>query len=66
MVVFILCPECSEGLGEIYPFFEKVKESYIEHIMKTSGKKIDVDTIDLKANVLENFSFIFEALNIKN
>ncbi len=66
MVVFILCPECSEDISEIYPFYSLVKNRQCEEIIKNSKVKIDVDKIDFKLDIFSNFEFILEALHINN
>ena len=66
MVVHILCPECSEDLGEVYPFYSAVKTAYLKSLILESKKPIDVNKIDLKADVLTDTSFIFDAIDINN
>ncbi len=65
MPVHILCPECSNDLGELYPAYEKVKIAYFDKLIKEHGN-IDLEKIDFKADVLPGISFIFEALHINN
>lgn len=62
MVVYILCPECSEDLAEIYPFYNLVKNKLCEKILDTVD--IDVDKVDFKTDILVHFEFILQALNI--
>lgn len=64
MVVYILCPECSEDLAEIYPFYNLVKNRFCEKLLKHSD--IDVDKIDFKSDILVKFDFILDALHITN
>jgi len=66
MVCHILCPECAENLGELYPFYEKVTEGYCEFLIKQNKDNIHIDKLYLKANIIQEFDFIFNALNIKN
>lgn len=62
MVVYILCPECSEDLAEIYPFYNLVKNRFCEKIL--SDLDIDVEKVDFKTDVLVKFEFILQALQI--
>jgi DNA-directed RNA polymerase subunit N (RpoN/RPB10) len=65
MVVHILCPECSEDLAEIYPFYILVKNAYCEKLLKKNDKfPIHPDKMDFKSDILENFAFILNALHI--
>lgn len=64
MVVYILCPECSEDLAEIYPFYDCVKNRFCEKIL--SDKNIDFDKVDFKSDILVKFEFILDAVNITN
>lgn len=66
MVVHILCPECAEDIGEIYQFFELVKNRKCEEILSSQKIAIDVDKIDIKADILKNFDFILKAVGINN
>lgn len=62
MVVYILCPECSEDLAEIYPFYELVKNKFCDEIL--NDMNIDIDKVDFKTDVLVKFEFILQALQI--
>lgn len=62
MVVYILCPECSEDLAEIYPFYENIKEKFCEKILSDSN--IDIEKVDFKNDILVKFEFILKAMNI--
>jgi DNA-directed RNA polymerase subunit N (RpoN/RPB10) len=64
MTVIILCFDCSEDLAQVYPFFEAVKNGYVKSILK--GKSMEIDTMDLRFDIIENVAFIFDALRIKN
>lgn len=66
MVVHILCPECSEDIGEIYSFFEIVKNRKCEEILSSQKMAIDIDKIDMKADIMKNFDFILKAVGITN
>lgn len=66
MVVFILCPECSEDIAEIYPFYNMVKNKYCEQILNKTKAHIDIDKIDFKLDILTDFDFILKALHINN
>jgi len=66
MVVFILCPECSEDLSVVYPFWNIVKNCHIEQILKDSKTHIDINKLDFKPEILSNFGFILDGLRIKN
>jgi DNA-directed RNA polymerase subunit N (RpoN/RPB10) len=66
MVVHILCPECSEDIGEIYPFFEVIKNRKCDEIISSQKNLINVDKIDIKADILKNFDFILKAIGINN
>jgi hypothetical protein len=63
MVVYILCPECSEDLAEIYPFYNLVKNKFCEQIL--SDIDIDIDKVDFKTDILVNSEFILNSLQIK-
>jgi hypothetical protein len=65
MVCHILCPECSEDLSEIYSFYKLIKNIYCENLLKTK-ETIDLSKIDFKVDILKDFEFILEAVNIKN
>ena len=61
MVVHILCPECSEDIGEIYLAFELYKtEMYKQHL----GDKYDSGKINFKPNVLPGLDTILHELGI--
>lgn len=62
MTIYILCPECSEDLAEIYPFYDHVKNNFCEKIL--SKLDIDIEKVDFKNDVLVKFEFILDALNI--
>ncbi len=62
MVLHILCPECSEDLAEIFPAYELIKNAYIDEQLKS--KNINVLKADLKADLIKDFSFILNGLNI--
>ena len=64
MVCHILCPECSEDLGAIYPFYDTVKNLYCHKLMENNERIIDVDKIDFKTDILKNFEFILKAVGI--
>jgi DNA-directed RNA polymerase subunit N (RpoN/RPB10) len=64
MTIHILCPECGEGLAEIYPFYAAVKDKYLASLL--SKNPIDVDKIDLKPDILTGTDFILDALDIRN
>lgn len=64
MESFILCPECSEDLADILPFYNIVKNKKCEMILK--DHTIDVDNLDFRSDILVNFEFILEALHINN
>jgi hypothetical protein len=66
MVVHILCPECSEDLAEIYPFYNLVKSKYCEILLSDTKNYIDIDKIDIKNDIFIKFEFILEALKIGN
>lgn len=66
MVLHILCPECSEDLAEIKPFYDAIKDKYIEKLLKEQKKPIDINNLDIKSDVIKHFDFIFNALKIKN
>lgn len=66
MVVFILCPECSEDLAIIYPFYNMVKSKYCKNLINLEKINIDIDKIDFKNDILVKFEFILEALHITN
>ncbi len=66
MVCHILCPECAQDIGEVFPFFDAVRRGYFEYLV--SEKKIDihVDKMDLHPDAASNLDFVFDALNITN
>lgn len=66
MVCFILCPECSEDLAEIFPAYEIVKNKHCENILNKNKNSISIDKIDFKKDLLVNFEFILKALRITN
>jgi hypothetical protein len=66
MVCHILCPECSEDLSEVFPFYEKVKQGYCNHLINEEKIPIHLDKIDLKMDIITNFGFIFNALRLTN
>lgn len=64
MSCHILCPDCAEDLGEVYIAYRKIKDAYVE---KELGKyNYDIETVDLKSDVIKSVGFIFIALGIKN
>ncbi len=64
MVHHIQCPECREDIAEISQAYEIFKNSYIDSIIAENNQFIDIDKIDLKTDILNNFEFIFRALEI--
>lgn len=64
MLCHILCPECGEGLGEVFMFYDAVKKQHHQKIMENAPKKINIDKVDLKEDVLGNLDYIFKALQI--
>ena len=64
MVVFILCPECSEDLAVIYPFYNAVKIKHCEKLL--SNDIVSIDKIDFKTDLLVKFEYILESLHINN
>ena len=65
MVCHILCPECSEDLGAVYLFYKKVVDGYyVEKYVSDNKNNVHIDKLDLKKDFIENFGFIFDALEI--
>lgn len=62
--MFILCPDCSEDLAEIYPFFTAVKNRHCKKLIENNKNPIDIDKIDFKSDILVNFAFILKAVRI--
>ncbi len=68
MICHILCPECGEDLAEVYPAYRAIKDAHFKKIIDDPkvGDIYDLETIELKSNVLTEISFIMEALRIVN
>ncbi len=65
MSVFILCPSCSENLGEVCMFVEYAEKSLLKeiHAKKFTGQAIDKLDINFKLQLV--IGFILDAAGIK-
>lgn len=66
MVCHILCPECSNDLSEMFPFYESVKSQYAKELIKSNKYPISIEKIDLKSDIITNFGFILNAAGLTN
>lgn len=64
MSCHILCPECRELIGDIYPVYERIKNVLFDNAIKKSDTSID--KVDIKPEILPDVNEIFEFLDIKN
>ena len=63
---FILCPECSECLGEVYEFINLAKQGYYQTELKKEGKDINPEKLQLCPNISKPIGFIMDAVGITN
>jgi DNA-directed RNA polymerase subunit N (RpoN/RPB10) len=66
MVMFILCPECSEYLGSVYPLFTAVKIKFCKKMLMNQEHSIDIDKMDFRTDILPKMDKLLDLVDIKN
>ena len=64
MVGFILCPECSENIGEVAEFIDLVKQGFYKDIDKKEN--IEPEKLVICPNISKPIGFILDAVGLKN
>ena len=64
---FILCPECSNNLGEVQLFIDLVTEGYIKHSIQNNPKikNYDVSKLKMSPGLIPPIGFILDAVGLK-
>lgn len=63
---FILCPECSFCLGEIYEFVNLAKQGYYKKTLEKTLEKTNVNKLEICPNVSKPIGFILDAVGVTN
>jgi hypothetical protein len=59
MVCHILCPECAQDIGEVFPFFDAVRRGYFVCLANKKKTDIHVDKMDLHPDAVSNLDTNF-------
>jgi hypothetical protein len=63
---FILCPECSFCLGEVYDFINLAKQGYYKSTMQKSFDEIKSEKLEICPNISKPIGFIMDAVGATN
>ena len=63
----ILCPECSNNLGEVQLFIDLAREGFINHSIKNNAKikNYDVSKLKMSPGLIPPIGFILDAAGLK-
>jgi hypothetical protein len=62
---FILCPECSCNIGEVYDFINLTKQGYYKTILKKNNS-IKPENLILLPDIVKPIGFILDAAGLTN
>jgi hypothetical protein len=63
---FILCPECSFCLGEVYEFIDLAKQGYYKSTMKKTLENVRPETLELCPNISKPIGFMMDIMGVTN
>jgi DNA-directed RNA polymerase subunit N (RpoN/RPB10) len=63
---FILCPECSFCLGEIFEFIDLAKQGYYKSTMKKTFNDVNPEKLEICPNISKPIGFIMDAVGVTN
>lgn len=63
---FILCPECSENIGEVCEFIHLAKQGYYQTNMKKIFTEIKPEKLELCPDISKPIGFIMDAVGLTN
>jgi len=63
---FILCPECSFCLGEIYEFVILAKQGYYKKTLEKTLENTSPETLEICPNISKPIGFILDAVGVTN
>jgi DNA-directed RNA polymerase subunit N (RpoN/RPB10) len=63
---FILCPECSFCLGEVYEFIDLAKQGYYKSVLKKTLDEVSPENLELCPNISKPIGFIMDAVGVTN
>jgi DNA-directed RNA polymerase subunit N (RpoN/RPB10) len=66
MPCHVLCPECGEGLNEVYEFIDLVKQGYYKKLLDESKVKIHPTKLQLTPDITKPIGFILDLVNLTN
>ena len=66
MPCHVLCPECGEGLNELYDFIDLVKRGYYKKLRDDKNIKIHPTKLQLTPNINKPIDFILDQVGLTN
>lgn len=63
---FILCPECSFCLAEVYEFIDLAKQGYYKSLLKNELNEISPEKLEICPDISKPIGFIMDAVGVTN